>query len=189
MIESIRIIGYEDYELFNNGTIYSHKTNRFLKPGIRNGYLSIRCYGGSRDIFLQENIHRLVGIYFVEGQSDEMCEINHIDGNLLNNNYWNLEWVTPLYNKEHALVNGLYNFVSQNPLYMYDNILKQLYFFRFQADVERYFKNVTNRGLRKAFLNNGKKYKHFSISREINKIEKFDKNILTNSDIDDIIIV
>jgi len=35
-------------------------------------------------------------------------EINHRDGNKLNNDISNLEWVTSAQNKQHALANGLF---------------------------------------------------------------------------------
>lgn len=39
-------------------------------------------------------IHTLVAIYFLEAPDQEGLEINHIDGNSLNNSYTNLEWIT-----------------------------------------------------------------------------------------------
>ena len=52
------------------------------------------------------SVHRLVAIAFIENQENKP-QVNHIDGNPLNNNSWNLEWVTDAENKTHASINGL----------------------------------------------------------------------------------
>lgn len=51
-------------------------------------------------------IHRLVADAFMENK-DGKPEVNHIDGNPLNNHLENLEWVTSGENKEHAWRTGL----------------------------------------------------------------------------------
>ena len=55
-------------------------------------------------------IHRLVAHHFVrvpKDLSEESLEVNHIDGNKLNNRCDNLEWVTHKGNMEHASSTGL----------------------------------------------------------------------------------
>lgn len=51
-------------------------------------------------------IHRVVLPTFLEN-SDNLPEINHMDGNKLNNRLDNLEWCTRSYNIEHIYANGL----------------------------------------------------------------------------------
>lgn len=53
-----------------------------------------------------EYIHRLVGTAFVSGY-DEGKVINHIDGNKLNNNASNIEWVYQFENHAHSYEIGL----------------------------------------------------------------------------------
>ncbi|AMD43439.1 DNA endonuclease I-HmuI [Pseudomonas phage ZC03] len=53
------------------------------------------------------NVHRLVASAFHENK-DNLREVNHIDGNKLNNNACNLEWCTSSENKIHARKLGLY---------------------------------------------------------------------------------
>lgn len=51
-------------------------------------------------------IHRLVAETFILNPLGKPC-VNHIDGNKLNNNVNNLEWVTISENTMHAYKNGL----------------------------------------------------------------------------------
>jgi hypothetical protein len=46
-------------------------------------------------------VHRLIAIAFIPNP-DNLPEINHIDGDPLNNNISNLEWCTHQYNMQHA---------------------------------------------------------------------------------------
>lgn len=48
------------------------------------------------------NVHRLVAEHFLE-RPEGATEVNHKDGNKLNNNVDNLEWVTQKQNHDHAV--------------------------------------------------------------------------------------
>lgn len=95
---------YNGYYLIGcNGTISNR--SKELKTYINNsGYVCIKLTKGG--INKHRLIHRLVAETFIPNPDDKR-EVNHIDGNKLNNNVCNLEWVTSSENKLHALRTGL----------------------------------------------------------------------------------
>jgi hypothetical protein len=60
-------------------------------------------------------VHRLVGQYFVDN-CNGYNEINHLDGNKLNNNFDNLEWCNRSINLLHAYKTGLRKLSDENKL-------------------------------------------------------------------------
>lgn len=90
------------YEININGIIRNSITKQILKPIIRQGYLciSLRKTKSCRQSS-SFRIHRLIGIYFIPNPYNKPI-INHIDGNKLNNNIDNLEWVTHSENEIHS---------------------------------------------------------------------------------------
>jgi hypothetical protein len=54
------------------------------------------------------DVHRLAAKTFIDNP-DNLPEVNHKDGDKLNNSMSNLEWITSSGNKIHAYKNGLNN--------------------------------------------------------------------------------
>jgi hypothetical protein len=98
------IENYPNYEISNFGNVkrkqgYQCKIERILIP-LNNGndYMNV---GLSKDgIKKREYVHRLVAEAFL-GTPKIKLEVNHIDGNKLNNQLSNLEWVTRSENQNH----------------------------------------------------------------------------------------
>lgn len=95
------------YLLSDNGEIFSLKTKKVLKQTItENGYYGVCISLGSRREKMLIKTHIAVAMNYVDGFKDGLV-VNHKDGNKLNNNSSNLEWVTRSENIKHAYKNGL----------------------------------------------------------------------------------
>lgn len=91
-----------EYKVSDKGQVLSLKNEKqvLLKPNInRFGYATVDlCKNGKR---YARRIHRLVAETFIEKRPNEN-EVNHIDGNKLNNSVENLEWCTRSQNIRHS---------------------------------------------------------------------------------------
>lgn len=117
------IVGYEGlYQISNFGRVKSicrlvntkskgketkrHIYEKILKNCI-NGcgyeYVCLSKKGKTK----KHRIHRLVGEYFIPNPFNKP-QLNHIDGNKLNNNINNLEWCNNSENMQHAVKMGLW---------------------------------------------------------------------------------
>lgn len=78
---------------------------RVLKPQKRGkGYLYVNLMQNGQQ--KRVSVHRLVAELFVKNP-DSKPQVNHKDGNKLNNFYENLEWCTNQENKKHAFDMGI----------------------------------------------------------------------------------
>lgn len=113
----VDIIGYEqNYQLSNFGNVRSKEHSVIHPSGIKYTYKA-----KDRKPFVEEyriislskkgeiemfKISRLVAQHFIPN-SDNKPQVNHKDGNKMNDHYSNLEWVTQSENSIHAFDNGL----------------------------------------------------------------------------------
>lgn len=96
------IKGYENYyQISNNGQVKNIKTNKILTGDINSaGYKRVILYTPNKKRFF---IHRLVAEHFCNKPLNyKELVVNHIDGNKLNNDYKNLEFITRSENDKHA---------------------------------------------------------------------------------------
>lgn len=90
----VQISGYPDYLISDSGRICSLKSG-LLKPSVNSrGYLLVHLEGKPK------RLHRLVASEFIPNP-EQKPQVNHIDGNPLNNSVSNLEWNTNSENQKH----------------------------------------------------------------------------------------
>jgi hypothetical protein len=98
---------HHKYSISNFGRLKNNKTGHILNLRIKNGYVfaGVSC---SHRVKKWLSVHRLVAKAFLPNPMYKP-EVNHIDGNKLNNSLNNLEWVTKLENMHHSIRTGLHN--------------------------------------------------------------------------------
>jgi hypothetical protein len=82
------------YILSSDGKIYSKLSNKYLKP-----FFNTKKYACVTIFKKDERIHRLVAHHFIPNPNN-LPQVNHIDGNKLNNDISNLEWIS---NRDNCL--------------------------------------------------------------------------------------
>lgn len=98
------VVGYEGlYRISSHGRITNGK-DKVKAVHIRKGYYSVILYNKTK--WKNKNIHRLVATHFIENPNN-LPQVNHKDGNKLNNKVSNLEWCTAKYNIIHSVRTGL----------------------------------------------------------------------------------
>lgn len=82
-----------DFWIEDTGRLRNARTKRWLKGGINKGYHFYSLYFKGKQYILYT--HRIVAQYFIPNENPEATIVHHLDGNKFNNNYLNLQWVTP----------------------------------------------------------------------------------------------
>lgn len=118
MDEWVPVKGIESYEVSRAGDVrraITTKASRTAKPGRlktlridRVGYMSVTLshQGGA----FYRRVHRLVATAFIGPAPFPRAEVNHKNGNKLDNRVENLEWCSGAENHEHASRMGLIPF-------------------------------------------------------------------------------
>ena len=96
-----RKLTIDDYEITRDGKVINKHTGHTLAPQ-PNGKGYLRVSIGKKLMF----IHHLVAEKYIPNPENKP-QVNHKDGNKLNNCVDNLEWVTNQENRNHAVDNDL----------------------------------------------------------------------------------
>lgn len=143
MYRKERINEFREYQVDTNGVVYSKRDFPLkfsVNPG---GYAIVNFTVNGRSI--SRSVHSIVANQFLPVPEQTQTQVNHKDGNKLNNHISNLEWVTPKQNVDHArYVLGRNNIGAFNhkaiPVRAYDEHTgKLMMLFDSMADAGRYF--------------------------------------------------
>lgn len=101
----VKIDKNPNYEITEEGDVRNSKTKRVLTGSINNsGYKTVHIKHSDNPEF----VHRLVAETFVYNDNPMIkTDVNHKDGDKLNNSVDNLEWISRSDNVKHAYKNGL----------------------------------------------------------------------------------
>ena len=94
------------YQASTLGNIRSIKRTKLTKGYISNGGYRMTCMTNAFGKVKYELWHRLIALTFIP-QIEGKTDVNHKDGNKLNNSVDNLEWVSRKENIQHAWMKGL----------------------------------------------------------------------------------
>lgn len=99
--EKVEVPNNPGYYINRKGEVFNSFGLK-LKPGKhRQGYTNFKLNGKAK------YLHRLLAKAFIPNPDKDKVYINHIDGDVTNNELTNLEWVTPSENAVHAYETGL----------------------------------------------------------------------------------
>lgn len=92
----------DEYIVDSDGYVLSKRNNKPLKPSVNHkGYAIINIMVNGKRKGLA--IHTAIARTFLSEQYKDGLQVNHKDGNKLNNNLNNLEWVSGKENMRHAV--------------------------------------------------------------------------------------
>lgn len=112
----VKINGFDRYYVNENGKIFSIQNNKTIERKTyitKNGYEIIKLAKDGK--YIRKLVHRLVAEAYIDNSSSSL-EVNHKDGNKLNNNLYNLEFVSHIENMKHAHLNKLIDKNKKNTL-------------------------------------------------------------------------
>ena len=100
-------VSYEKFEASTDGHLRNVNTGTVYKEHVnKNGYCQVAVSLGNRKNVKVFKIHKAIAETFIPNPDDKP-EVNHKDGNKLNNCVDNLEWMTGAENTRHAYQTGL----------------------------------------------------------------------------------
>ena len=136
----MEIQGYPNYLIYEDGRVWSNKSNRYLKPTPnQDGYLQLCLRDGKRE--KKFSVARLVALHYVPNPNNHPT-VDHIDRNRNDNRVCNLRWADRRMQMENR---GLFkNNKSGFKNICYDKKYNRWIFSVKRTKVLKYFKTKTD---------------------------------------------
>lgn len=114
------------YEVDKYGNVYGTNGMELSKGHNSKGYVIVSLKVKNQRRWKKCFVHRLVGLAFVDGRTEQKNEIDHIDTNKDNNVWCNLRWTDRKGNMKNE--NTIYNMWGKNgkECYAYDYLLNYI---------------------------------------------------------------
>lgn len=121
--------GYEGLYAVNINSqvksLHARNRNGILPQRIdRGGYYTVKLSKRGKDS--TQYVHRILALAYLRNDKNKCC-VNHRNGQKLQNNIENLEWVTYAENSKHAILTGLSKIPSKSSRQVYDTETNQYY--------------------------------------------------------------
>ena len=157
-MRQIDIKGFEDYQITDDGRVWSKKSEKYLKPIDVCGYFRISLYKENK-LFLKY-IHQLVAEAFLSNPNNYK-EINHKDEDSHNNFFNNLEWCDHTYNIRYGTRTKRQIDSISKKVYQYTKTLNLVKEYKSCTEAERENPNFNHRGISYACIGKLKTYKGY----------------------------
>ena len=150
-------IFYDQFLATRDGDIFSLYTNEKIPSHLHSGYLEVYLRHSEKTT-IRIKLHRVIAYCFVPNPFNKP-DINHLDGNKLNNNADNLCWCTPYENNLHARNFGLNNISESNCQRWHDSDFRNKTIEKFkQVRADNPQTGVDNPNHKYLLLFNGREY-------------------------------
>lgn len=125
------------YEVDKYGNVYGNNGIELTQSYNSTGYKQVALKLKNKRRWKKCFVHRLVGYAFVKGNTEQKNEIDHIDGNKVNNKYSNLRWVTRKENMKNDITACNMWGMNGKKCFVYDYLLNFIGAFDSIKDAEK----------------------------------------------------
>lgn len=92
-MKQVDIKDFENYQITDDGRVWSKKTNKYLKPSLDSkGYYFV-CIKNNSGKYYNQRLHRIIADAFIPNPDNKPC-IDHINTIRTDNSISNLRWVS-----------------------------------------------------------------------------------------------
>lgn len=126
------------YEVDKYGNVYGADGISLAQRDNGKGYLQVSLKYKNKRRWKKCYIHRLVGLAFVDGRTEEKNEIDHKDTNRKNNIYTNLKWCNHIENMNNRLTKSKFYGINAIECYVYDYLLNYIGHFTSMSEAEKW---------------------------------------------------